>query len=74
LIDSFCIIQDSSDDWFTEANSMDMVSRNCVCANAVGTVDNSDGWFITTRNLLSLLPCALSQVISPLIVERLFMF
>jgi len=56
-IDSLCIIQDSDEDWRTEAARMPEVYRNAICNFAASHGANSKSGLLTDRTALNLHPC-----------------
>ena len=58
-IDSLCIIQDSSEDWKREANSMGDVYQHSVCTIAATGAQDSHGGCFAQRSALALIPCQL---------------
>jgi hypothetical protein len=58
-IDSFCIMQDSEDDWTAESKQMGDTYRNSDCTIAALKFINYQGGLFTERLNLSLLPCQL---------------
>ncbi|KAK5657921.1 hypothetical protein OQA88_2470 [Cercophora sp. LCS_1] len=60
-VDSLCIIQDSPEDWVTQAASMTEVYQNCrLCIAARGGQKSSDGMFCH-RDPLRFVPCQMYE-------------
>ena len=63
-IDSLCILQDSEEDWYYEAQRMGKIYRNSVCnVAALGASDCKGGCF-TTRNPHGFRTCRILQTVT----------
>jgi hypothetical protein len=63
-VDSLCIIQNSKTDWEAESVKMGQIYRNSVCTICASSADTADVGFLTPRNPLLNLPCAISGTVS----------
>ncbi|WYZ39887.1 hypothetical protein EsH8_IV_000228 [Colletotrichum jinshuiense] len=73
-IDCLCIIQDSADDWKTEAPTMKDVYMNSACNVAAAASDDPDGGLFRERDTSSVAPGLVDIQFASKALDRYFVF
>jgi len=58
-VDSFCILQDSEEDWKVESTKMGHIYNNSICTICATSAASANQGFLEVRNPLSNLPCCI---------------
>ncbi|KAK8028996.1 hypothetical protein PG991_006052 [Apiospora marii] len=73
-VDCFCIIQNSREDWETEAPMMRHVYANAACNIAASASDNPNGGLFRSRDVRDIQPGVISTTLTSEQPERFYIF